>query len=236
MAEVQRSISKSGNSPGSAARRLPLWFLNLSSAPCRCGGRAADVRGPPHAERSPLRSPPRIKRLIPTYHPWGDRLQSAGPPGGPPTGITLLHAQSWWKAGRSSEPQVCTIKYNRMIGLNFLTAFCCCVQGRLRFNLRIDRRQGFRRDWQPRSTDESDRRHLRSCGKHRQPSRPSHTALSRKCDRLCGVGPQRWKSGSQQPVLVFGLDEVRCLSPILQDLRKNITAGDRPTTCKKHHG
>jgi len=28
---------------------------------------------------------------------------------------------------------------------------------------------------------------------------------------------QRWKSGSLQPVLVFGLDEVRCLPPILQD-------------------
>ena len=43
--------------------------------------------------------------------------------------------------------------------------------------------------------------------------------------------PQRWKSGSQQPVLVFGLDEVRCLSPILQDLRKTITPRDCRRTC-----
>jgi len=42
---------------------------------------------------------------------------------------------------------------------------------------------------------------------------------------------QSWKSGSLQPVLVFGLDTVRCLSPILQDLRKPITRGDRRTTC-----
>jgi len=30
---------------------------------------------------------------------------------------------------------------------------------------------------------------------------------------------------------IFGLDEVRCLSPILQDLRNTITPEDRRTTC-----
>ena len=99
------------------------------------------------------------------------------------------------KAGRSREQQVRIIKNHRMLGLNLLTVFCCGVQSRLRLNLRIDRRQGFRRDWQPRSTHETDRRHPRSCWKHRQPPRPSRTALSRKCDRLCGVGRLSRSSG-----------------------------------------
>jgi len=41
-----------------------------------------------------------------------------------------IGAQSRWKAGRSSVPQVFTIKYHRMIGLNFLTVFC--------FEFRVD--------------------------------------------------------------------------------------------------
>jgi len=76
-AEVEGSISKSGNSPRSAARRLPLRLSNLARAPCRCGGCAADERGPT----------PGINRRVPTYCPWGDSLQSAGPPGGPHPGI-----------------------------------------------------------------------------------------------------------------------------------------------------
>ena len=99
-----------------------------------------------------------------------------------------MGAQAKWKDDRSSEPHVCTIRYHRITSLNSLMVFCCWVQGRFRWNLRMDRRQGFRRDWQPRSTDESHRRHPRSCWKNRQPPRPSRTALLRKFDRFCGVG------------------------------------------------
>jgi len=49
--------------------------------------------------------------------------------------------------------------------------------------------------------------------------------------RAAQLRAQRWKLGSLQPVLAFGLDEVRCLSLILKDLRQTITPGDRRTTC-----
>jgi len=49
-----------------------------------------------------------------------------------------------------------------MIALSLMSVFRGRVQGRLRMNLWIDYRRGSRRDWQPRSTDDSDRRHLRS--------------------------------------------------------------------------
>ena len=58
MAAVKTSISKSGNSPGSAARGLPLRFLKLSSAPCRCGRCGVDVRGPPACPAVPPAVPP----------------------------------------------------------------------------------------------------------------------------------------------------------------------------------
>jgi len=59
MAAVKTSISKSGNSPGSAARGLPLRFLKLSSAPCRCGRCGVDVRGPPACRAVPPAVPPK---------------------------------------------------------------------------------------------------------------------------------------------------------------------------------
>jgi len=61
-----------------------------------------------------------------------------------------------------------------------------------------------------------------------QPMTHSPTKGGRDHQRATGVrrrrAAQRWKSGSQQPVLVFDLEEVRCPSPILQDLRKNYYA------------
>jgi len=45
-------------------------------------------RGRARSPRMPSGPPPRIRRTIPSYRPWGDRLQRAGPPGGPPTGTS----------------------------------------------------------------------------------------------------------------------------------------------------
>jgi len=83
-----------------------------------------------------------------------------------------------------------------------------------------------------------------SVGHRRWPAAPEAVNLFTACRALdtrgesrhafrggAALAAQRWKSGSLQPVLVFGLDEVRRLSPILQDLRKTITPGDRRTTC-----
>jgi len=50
--------------------------------------RRGRARSPRMPSGPPCGPPPRINRLIPTYRPWGDRIQSAGPPSGPPPGIT----------------------------------------------------------------------------------------------------------------------------------------------------